>query len=96
MSPRPLDIGFVHAATDVIVTMHQPGSRGAVVHAGRLLSAVLRNGRLDHYRVSVGQGCVLLAPASWLPTGSRAAVQAAGLPLPLSVKSAGQLRRAWA
>ena len=89
MSPRPLNIGHIHAAKDVTVTMHQPGSPGAiVVHTGRLLSAVLRDNRLHHYRVSVGEGFVLLAPHSWLPAHSRAAVREAGLPLPVPVRLA--------
>jgi hypothetical protein len=83
MNPRPLNVGQIHAATDVTVTMHQPGPAGAiVVHAGRLLSAVLRDGRLHHYRISVGGGVALLAPPRWLTRDSRAAVIVAGLPVP--------------
>ena len=89
MSPRPLNIGHVHAAKDVTVTMHQPGGASAIiVHTGRLLAAVLRDNRLHHYRVSIGEGLVLLAPPSWLPAHSRAAVREAGLPLPVPVRLA--------
>ena len=83
MNPHPLNVGYVHAAADVMVTMHQPGQAGAIVaHTGRLLSAVLRDGRLDHYRISMGGGVALLAPPRWLARDSRAAVIAAGLPGP--------------
>ena len=89
MSPRPLNVGHIHAAVDVTVTVHQPGGPGAVVvHTGRLLAAVLRDNRLHHYRLSVGGGLVLLAPPSWLPSHSRPAVREAGLPLPVPVRLA--------
>ncbi len=84
MNPHPLNVGYVHAAADVMVTMHQPGQAGAVVaHTGRLITAVLRDGRLDHYRISLGGGVALLAPPRWLARNSRAAVLAAGLPVPV-------------
>ena len=83
MSARPLNIGHIHAARDVTVTAHQPVNAGAVVaHTGRLMSAVLRDGRLDHYRIDLGGGVALLAPSRWLTRDSRAAVLAAGLPVP--------------
>ena len=83
MSPRPLNVGHIHAATDVTVTAHQPGNAGTtVVHTGRLMAVVLRDGRLDHYRISLGGGVALLAPSRWLTRDSRAAVLAAGLPVP--------------
>ena len=83
MNPRPLNVGHVHAAADVTVTAHQPGNSGAIVaHTGRLMAAVLRDGRLDHYRISLGGGVALLAPSRWLTRDSRAAVLAAGLPVP--------------
>ncbi len=83
MSPRPLNVGHIHAARDVTVTAHQPGNSGTIVsHTGRLMSAVLRDGRLDHYRISLGGGIALLAPPHWLTRESRAAVIAAGLPVP--------------
>ncbi len=83
MSPRPLNVGHIHAAVDVVVTVHQPGEAGAIVaHTGRLIAAVLQNGRLHHYRISLGGGVALLAPPRWLARDSRAAVIAAGLPGP--------------
>ena len=89
MSPRPLNVGHVHAAKDVTVSVHQPRNAGAViVHTGRLLAAVLRDNRLHHYRLSIGEGLVLLAPPSWLPAHGRAAVREAGLPLPVPVRPA--------
>jgi hypothetical protein len=63
----PLDAQFIRAHVAVEVTLHQPLTRNRVnVITGRLVGTMMASGKVHHYRVSVGEGVIYLAPPSWL------------------------------
>ncbi len=64
----------------VIVAFNQPMPDGSTRHcSGRLVAAILCDDRVDHYRVSLGNGVMQLTPPGWIAPASRETVLAAGL-----------------
>ncbi len=71
---------YVKAAVPYIVTLMQPlPNGGSRPISGRILGEMHSRGALHHYRVSIGDGTILLAPPGWLHADSRNAVARAGL-----------------
>ncbi len=67
MIPPPLEAQFIRARVAVEVTLHQPLARNRVnVITGKLVGTMMARGKVHHYRVSVGEGVIYLAPPSWL------------------------------
>ena len=74
MIPAPLEAQFIRARVAVEVTLHQPLPRNRVnVITGQLIGTMMARGKVHQYRVSVGNGVIYLAPASWLVDSSHAA-----------------------
>ncbi len=67
MIPSSLEAQFIRARVAVEVTLHQPLARNRVnVITGKLVGTMMARGKVHHYRVSVGEGVIYLAPPSWL------------------------------
>ncbi len=83
MIARSLRVRYVKAAAPLCVTIMQPLPGGTYqLVFGRILGEMHRGDELHHYRVSLGDGIVLLAPPEWLHPASHLAVKQAGLTVP--------------
>ena len=70
----------VAADLPVIVAFNQPMPDGSTRRStGRLVAAILCDGRVHHYRISLGDGVMQLTPPGWIDQASRQTVLDAGL-----------------
>ena len=60
-----LSVAYVRTLYDPEVTVFVPGREGVRVAMGKVVGVQFVQGRLNHYRVMLADGGLLLAPPSW-------------------------------
>ena len=62
---HPLSVAYIRTRCSPEVTVHVPASGGAHPVLGKVLGLQFVQGRLNHYRVELAGGGLMLVPPGW-------------------------------